>query len=333
MNSGLLIYRFPSSQGFSVQIGDWIKSDGLMRNAFFVSAFDDEGYFVFNAHQTINLTEAQSYLHTKKVEHNQFMTQPDYLERLADLMDAFSNTQTEKVVFSRILRASIENTMQVETILNRLSEHYGDKALVYALSSPELGTWVGATPEVMLQGNQGTYHTMSLAGTKKDAASNWTPKEEREQQLVTDFMVEKLSQLEVKHLRIEGPTTFFTGAVYHLKTDIYFQATNEQLPHVLMDLNPTPAVCGIPRENALSLIRQYEPHNRSLYTGLIGYIGENESNVYVNLRCMQLLADHSAAIYVGGGITDESNPIAEWEETENKSKTLTNMGGFDKGIS
>ena len=48
---------------------------------------------------------------------------------------------------------------------------------------------------------------------------------------------------------------------------------------------------------------------------------QQESHVYVNLRCMQLFA-HEAILYAGAGVMAESDPENEWKETEMKMNTL-----------
>ncbi|MBT8309777.1 MAG: isochorismate synthase, partial [Flavobacteriaceae bacterium] len=42
------------------------------------------------------------------------------------------------------------------------------------------------------------------------------------------------------------------------------------------------------------------------------------------LRCMQIIGDE-IFLYVGGGITKESIPNAEWEETVNKANTMKDV--------
>ena len=110
-------------------------------------------------------------------------------------------------------------------------------------------------------------------------------------------------------------------------------------------MHPTPAICGFPKEAAKQFIQENENYNREYYTGFLGEINflettnrnsnkrnvENNaytavkkvSNIFVNLRCMQII-DQIAIIYVGGGITKDSIPQAEWEETVNKTFTIKN---------
>jgi isochorismate synthase len=57
---------------------------------------------------------------------------------------------------------------------------------------------------------------------------------------------------------------------------------------------------------------------------MIGEITSMEINTYVNLRCAQIINDR-IYLYLGGGFTADSIPEKEWEETENKSKTLLDL--------
>ena len=326
MKSGLLIYRFPQEGSFSVQAGNWKWSSELEESTFFVTAFDQPGFYVFREATPIDFQSVPNYLSKSIITEGDFLSKPNYLMQLNQLLSDLSQHKAEKVVFSRISKEQIEDAHDLEKVLTRLADKYGDKALIYAVSDPELGTWVGATPEILLAGDNGVYSTMSLAGTKKDADTKWTRKEEREQQMVTDFIVHKLMEHQINEFEVEGPDTFYTGAVYHLKSVIRFRAKEHQVSELVTALNPTPAVCGLPRTKALSLIHAYESHKRSLYTGMIGRMDAAAAQVFVNLRCMQLMSgeNNSAAVYVGGGITAESNPEAEWEETVNKAATLKN---------
>ena len=46
-----------------------------------------------------------------------------------------------------------------------------------------------------------------------------------------------------------------------------------------------------------------------------------DTSLFVNLRCMQLVIK-KAILYAGAGITEDSIPDKEWEETELKLNTL-----------
>jgi isochorismate synthase len=123
-----------------------------------------------------------------------------------------------------------------------------------------------------------------------------------------------------------GPRTIAAGSVVHLQTTFRArlpEAERRQLAnHMLSRLHPTSAVCGMPRADALSFIRQHEGYARRFYSGYLGPVNlDSRSYLYVNLRCTQLL-DSGANLYVGAGITADSVPTNEWRETELKAQTI-----------
>jgi len=139
---------------------------------------------------------------------------------------------------------------------------------------------------------------------------------------------------------ISKPTTSIAGNVVHLKTEIG-GTINTRLCDVLClikKLHPTPAVCGLPKDDAKKFIKNYENYDREFYAGFLGEINFSEdffnqeikeinkstkknTDLYVNLRCMKIVED-IVSIYVGGGITIDSIPEEEWKETQYKAETL-----------
>ena len=129
-------------------------------------------------------------------------------------------------------------------------------------------------------------------------------------------------------LRTVGePYTQRAGHLLHLRTDIDGEMTGaEDLAELIQKLHPTAAICGLPRKEALRFIQNKENYSRDYYTGFMGELNapmQGESNLFVNLRCMQLFPkEQKAWIYVGGGITASSDPEREWQETQAKSETM-----------
>jgi len=168
---------------------------------------------------------------------------------------------------------------------------------------------------------------MSLAGTKSlIAKTEWTDKEREEQQMVSNYVENVLYQFSFSEIDKTGPTEQNAGNVCHLMTTYNCKGKisgNEQLK-LLKTLHPTPAVCGIPKEKALQLISATELHDREYYAGFLGPIIAKACNLFVNLRCMKL-TDEGVAFFVGGGLTAQSVPEAEWNETCMKLETLSKV--------
>lgn len=206
----------------------------------------------------------------------------------------------------------------------RLVDLYPD-AFVYLLSSEDMGTWVGATPEILLSCSGSNGFTMALAGTlPADDEGTWGRKELEEQEHVRHFIREKLQEASVKQCQEASRAEFVAGPVKHLVSNFCFEFQSGQLLELAMNLHPTPAVSGLPVSEAVELIKECEPHQRRLYAGIIGWIGAEESRLYVNLRCGRIM-ESTMHLYLGGGYTADSDIEKEWEETENKARTLLNV--------
>jgi isochorismate synthase len=81
----------------------------------------------------------------------------------------------------------------------------------------------------------------------------------------------------------------------------------------------------LPKVEALDFILANEKHDRGYYTGFLGPINiEGKSQVFVNLRCLQLF-DSQFVLYSGAGITASSVAEKEWDETDNKMMTMMNV--------
>ena len=235
-------------------------------------------------------------------------------------IDFLKATGVKKVVLSRKKKVACHN-FKVINAFKKLLEKYTN-AQVYIWFHPKVGLWMGATPETLLKVTNTTFTTMALAGTQVYNGSLdvvWQDKEKQEQQFVTDFIVKKLK----KEVTVSKPTTIKAGSLLHLCTTISGKLSQKLNLHKLLKLlHPTPAVCGLPQEAAKNFILENEGYNRKFYTGFLGEIHiNNVSNLFVNLRCMQVFTNE-LAIYVGGGITIDSIPKNEWEETVAKSAIL-----------
>ena len=238
----------------------------------------------------------------------------------------------EKIVLSRTQEVPFSDDVDVVDVFTELCNSY-PTALVSFVTSPEAGTWLGASPEMLVGLEDNTiFRTVALAGTKtfqgdiniKTVA--WTQKEIEEQALVERYIISCFKKIRLREYDEHGPKTIVAGTLLHLKSEftVNMKATSfPQLGSVMLQLlHPTSAVCGMPLESALKFLKEHEGYDRQYYSGYLGPINfYNQTNLYVNLRCMQWL-DRSAILYAGAGITIDSEPEEEWNETEMKLNTI-----------
>lgn len=244
----------------------------------------------------------------------------------------------EKIVLSRTLQLPIPPMFSVGALFGTACEAYPD-AFVYLCHTPLTGTWFGCTPELLLSGEDGSWQTVALAGTRRIKAfeadwdtkldgktnADWDAKNIREQQVVTSYL-EK--QLRIKNLigTISEPYTVRAGQLMHIKTDFRFQMSEQGNIGDLLDfLHPTPAVCGYPKSEACRLILAHEGYDRSYYSGFTGPLNmDGKTDLYVNLRCASMTSE-ALVLYAGGGLMPDSELKSEWEETEVKLQTLLSL--------
>ena len=209
------------------------------------------------------------------------------------------------------------------------------QAFVSFVSSPQTGTWMGATPELLVSVSQNKFKTIALAGTLPYSPDTnlktvaWTQKEIEEQALVSRYIISCFKKIRLREYDEHGPKTIVAGNVMHLKTDfeVDMQATNfPQLGSVMLKLlHPTSAVCGMPLEPALEFLENQEGYSRQFYSGYLGPLNiQNQSHLFVNLRCLQFFADRVRA-YAGAGVTIDSIPNQEWLETVMKMENLKKL--------
>jgi len=269
----------------------------------------------------------QSSYEAAQSEIYQFNSEQNHIKLIKKGLESIKAGTIKKVVLSRfeIVKLKEKNHLKIFKSLLQLYK----KAFVYCWYHPAIGLWLGATPETLLKVNGIRFETMALAGTqlyKGTLDVDWKDKEKDEQQFVTDFIVDRLKPLS-DGLKVSAVETLKAGNVLHLLTRISgaLKLDKYNFKNLISVLHPTPAICGIPRSLTKQFILDNEHYNREYYTGFLGVLNvENNTELFVNLRCMQL-KDKNAIIYVGGGITKDSIPENEWMETVNKTNTIKNV--------
>lgn len=247
---------------------------------------------------------------------------------VAQAIAAIAQGKFQKVVLSRKESVTLLDFDAVATFVKMASTY--PTAFTYCFFHPQIGLWLGATPEKLLSVKSNRFETVALAGTQKsqgDQAITWAEKERQEQQFVTDFIMENLESV-TTDIAFSDPYTYKAGNLLHLKTDISGTlAEHSSVRHLIEILHPTPAVCGLPKNAAREFILDHEGYDRKYYSGYLGELyasadrAEVQTNLFVNLRCMEVIGD-TAQIYVGCGITKDSDPKKEFIETVHKSMTI-----------
>ncbi len=260
-----------------------------------------------------------------------------FAEMVSNAINQIENGEVQKVVLSRTKNVTLPDTFEVIKAFQKLCLAYPN-AFVSLVYLPEYQCfWLGATPETLVSVDKdGKFRTMSLAGTQSAMDEKgktllageirWSHKEIEEQAFVSRYIIECFKKIRLREYHESGPKTVQAGNLMHLRTDymVDTQALDfPQLGTVMLELlHPTSAVCGMPKIPALRIIAEQELHDREFYSGFLGPVNmQEESYLFVNLRTMKIVGNE-ATFYAGCGITEDSNPVKEWYETEMKIETL-----------
>lgn len=218
------------------------------------------------------------------------------------------------------------------------------RMFIALFSTPQSGTWLMATPEVLLENTDNMWHTIALAGTMKlegdslhfdvpvgngaDSMSMserpaWSDKNIQEQRFVATYIKECISCFS-DNVSENGPYTARAGNLVHLRSDFSFTlADNAGVGRLLDMLHPTPAVCGLPKNETFDFIVNNEHNQRGYYSGFAGPLcAGGLTHLYVSLRCMHINDSRIFHLYAGGGLLKESIEEQEWNETEAKMETM-----------
>ncbi|WP_028117225.1 isochorismate synthase [Ferrimonas senticii] len=239
---------------------------------------------------------------------------------------------TPKVVLSRETVLHSDNlpnpwtTLHSWGLLNPTSYQYG-----FQFSAEQ--TFISCSPERLYRRLGRELSTEALAGTTVRGSTEAQDqqlaqallddsKNSHENQLVREHIEQQLAPLADYVGAESSPTILKLNHIQHLHRDIRaeLKAGVNDL-QLLQALHPTPAVGGLPREAAMSFIRQREGYERGWYAGACGYFGANESEFSVAIRSARFQPG-KVSLYSGAGIVADSDAASEWQEINNKLTTV-----------
>ena len=258
----------------------------------------------------------------------------DFVSLVQNAIHKIKEGVFEKVVLSRYKDEPKADNFSSWEFFTKISETYLN-AFCSLSFIPGKGMWIGASPELLISDNQEQFKTVALAGTKRLEENQnlgeiaWTQKEIEEQALVSRYIINCFKKIRLREFHEHGPKTVQAGNLAHLKTEfvvdyneVSFDGLSDQMVELL---HPTSAVCGMPIESAKPWIEKEENYDREFYSGFLGPVNfDGSTDLFVNLRCMKI-TDSQIRFYAGAGLTEDSNPQKEFEETEMKMNVLKSL--------
>lgn len=195
---------------------------------------------------------------------------------------------------------------------------------------------VSSSPERFLRMKNGYIETVPIKGTRRRGSNKEednilreelrnSEKDKSELLMIIDLERNDLSKvckensIKVKELfSIEEYAT-----VFHLVTKVTGEIKEDKTVIDLIKATfPGGSITGAPKIRAMEIIEELEGVRRGIYTGVLGYIGfDNSCDLSIIIRTILFKEDYGY-IGVGGGITYESDRDFEFEETIQKARAL-----------
>jgi menaquinone-specific isochorismate synthase len=243
--------------------------------------------------------------------------------------DAVRAGRLAKVVLARDIVVESTEPLDVHAILLRLRASFGSS---YRYS---IDGFVGASPELLVARQGDIVRSHPLAGTAPRTGDPAT-----DARLAADLITSTKDQIEHRvvievvhdtllpwcsYLDWEAePSLIAVANVQHLGTSVEGRLSHP-IPSVLelvTALQPTPAVGGHPRADALAMIADLEPFDRGRYGGAVGWVDAAGNGTWaVGIRSASI--EHTTArLFAGVGVVADSDPDAELAETQAKFQAM-----------
>ena len=195
---------------------------------------------------------------------------------------------------------------------------------------------VGASPEILVRLEGENVTVRPIAGTRRRGA---TPEEDAAlaAELLSDdkeraehIMLVDLGRNDAGRVSQTGSVSVTERMVVERYSHVMHIVSNVEgklkpglkAIDVLRATFPAGTVSGAPKVRAMEIIDELEPVKRGVYAGAVGYLGfHGNMDVAIALRTA-VVKDGTLHVQAGGGVVADSQPEAEWQETQNKAKAL-----------
>jgi menaquinone-specific isochorismate synthase len=253
---------------------------------------------------------------------------------------SINDRSLDKVVLARRVALDLGTGLDPFLVLQHL-QRATPRCFHFAVRPAEGGAaFIGASPERLLRREGTRVQSEAVAGTRPrgetpeaDAALRdellRSPKERREHAFVQEAIRERLEALCTAVDAPEAPSDLALARGRHLHAPLTGTLRAETTTLDLLEaLHPTPAVGGVPTDEALAAIRAQEPFDRGWYAGPVGWIGADAAEFAVAIRS-GLVQSSRLALFSGAGIVDGSVPEQEWDEIEQKIGDFASVLGLN----
>ena len=257
------------------------------------------------------------------------LDRPAFEKGVVAIREAIAAGDVYQVNLTRVLSAPVAPDADVAALGAALA--VGNPAPYAAVVRvPQRAVYVAsASPERFLRREGRLVWSSPIKGTASDP-DGFLPKDEAENVMIVDLVRNDLGRvcatgsvcvpalLAVEHH--PGLVHLVSTVAGELRADVGW-------PELLAATFPPGSITGAPKIAAMSVIDRLEPVSRGVYCGAVGWVDADRGIGELNVAIRTFWIDVGDGPPVlrfgtGGGITYDSDPSGEWEETVLKAHTL-----------
>ncbi len=259
----------------------------------------------------------------------------NWSNKIDSVVAEIKHEKIEKVVIARRVENKILSAINWKNTLDELNNKYPTCTNFLYKSGKSI--FFGSTPEVLIKFSGKAFFTEALAGSimrgenpeQDKLLENELLKNEKnnvEHNAVIDYIQTSVQDFVEKIEIVKNPVVKKFPNIQHLQTSVTGTLkSKDQVFKIISSLFPTPAVCGIPKEQSLKMIEKTENFDRGLFSGLIGWFNaDNYGEFFVTIRSA-LVKENKLYAYAGCGIVEGSDPKEEFEEAQLKLKPILSL--------
>lgn len=246
----------------------------------------------------------------------------------------------EKIVLARDITIERGLNIAPTQVLNKLRRQYHN-CYNFLIHNASGKTFLGSTPERLGTFRNRLLLTEALAGSMQRGETatedtffemhlSGSSKNRDEHNFVIKDIEERLQPFASELKREDKPEVKKLSNVQHLYTPIRVHLKDDtNLLEVISRLHPTPAVGGYPWKDAAPFIAELEDFDRGWYAGPVGWFNTKKDGEFAVAIRSGLFTKDKAHFFAGCGIVEDSNPAAEWKETNLKLKPMLSALQYD----
>ena len=260
-------------------------------------------------------------------------TKASFLETVSHCKDLIVAGEVFQIVLAQRFSKRFEGTHPLDVYRTLIATNPSPYS--YVLKFPEF-YYLGSSPETFVQCQNGEVVLRALAGTRPRGASEaedlalanelrQDEKELAEHRMLVDLARNDLGKVcEVGSVTVgELAQIHYYTHVMHLATEVSGKLKPDLSAYdVVRGVLPRGTVSGAPKIRAMQHLSTLEPERRGIYAGALGYFDlAGNTNTCIAIRSV-LIKGGYVHVQAGAGIVYDSKPIAEYEETRNKAKSV-----------